>query len=216
MTTKGARAIILAGGEFRTPPPAVESALVIAADSGYDHARNHDIAVDLLVGDLDSVSSDGLAHARQAGVEIEEHPVDKDSTDLELAIRAARKRRATTIDIYAGEGGRIGHLLSIALLIAGAEASSVPIVWHTASGDVQAATSHRSVHLHGAAGQNVTVLPIGEAHGVTTSGLRWTLDDSSLTRGTSLGVSNELSSTTATVEVSEGAVLVILETPEGT
>ncbi len=44
-----------------------------------------------LVGDLDSVSAAGAAAAEAPGTAIERHPPDKDATDTELAIDAARR-----------------------------------------------------------------------------------------------------------------------------
>ena len=65
---------------------------VIAADSGLDAARALGLTVDLLVGDLDSVSPTGLAIAESAGTAVERHPPAKDATDAELAIDAALRQ----------------------------------------------------------------------------------------------------------------------------
>ena len=56
-------------------------------------ARVLGLTVDLLVGDLDSVSATGLAAAEAAGTAVERHPPAKDATDTELAIAAALARR---------------------------------------------------------------------------------------------------------------------------
>ncbi|MBT5085466.1 MAG: thiamine diphosphokinase, partial [Actinobacteria bacterium] len=82
-------ALVFLGG----PAPALTAPLpsaefVIAVDRGADHALALGYSVDLLVGDLDSVSAAG----RLAAIEIEQHPVDKDETDLELALAAAERR----------------------------------------------------------------------------------------------------------------------------
>ncbi len=87
-------ALVFAGGE-RPPPSAVDGLLaadvVIAADSGLGHALALGCAVDLVVGDLDSVDPDDARRARRpAGAVVEQHPADKDATDLELALDAAR------------------------------------------------------------------------------------------------------------------------------
>ena len=84
--------IVLSGGEpiaidrdFDLP----EDAYVIAADSGLHHAATLGLAVDLVIGDMDSVNSDVLDDAIRNGSSIQRHPADKDHTDLELAFGAA-------------------------------------------------------------------------------------------------------------------------------
>jgi len=211
MTPSPIRAIVIAGGEMRTTAHVEPSDYVIAADSGYDHAVEFDITVDLLVGDLDSISHSGLAHALKAGVEIDEYPTDKDDTDLELALRAAIASGAVAVAIYGGEGGRLGHLLSIALSTAHQGLEAVDVAWHTDTGIVRAATPQRSVTLSADDGETITLLPVGDAHDVTTSGLRWPLTGATLNQGTTRGVSNLATKDQIHIEVGEGAVLVIQE-----
>src|SRR4051794_10898103 len=114
------RVIVVAGGD--PVPPSVRSrlpdaALVIAADSGADHAASLGLSVDLVVGDLDSVSPAGLAAARDGGARVDEHPAEKDATDLELALDAAVSAGATEIVVVGGHGGRLDHLLANCMLL---------------------------------------------------------------------------------------------------
>ncbi|GMQ92972.1 MAG: thiamine diphosphokinase [Acidimicrobiia bacterium] len=216
MTTSRTRAVILAGGDMNTETRVSGTDLVIAADSGYQHAMDHSIPVDMLVGDLDSISETALAHATGDGVTIVKHPEDKDETDLELALRTAVGHGATTIDIHGGEGGRLGHLLGVALSIAHPDWVYLDIIWHTSAGIVRIASPERSVRIVAPIGQLMTLLPIGDATGVTTTGLRWPLDDATLVRGTSRGVSNESVAEQIVIEVAGGTVLVIQEGPQAT
>ena len=83
--------IFCGGGPARLPVEVPDDALVIAADVGLAEANRLGVAVDLLVGDLDSVdpwtSRRSRAPAARCG-----HPEDKDATDLELAITARSSR----------------------------------------------------------------------------------------------------------------------------
>ena len=205
------RTAILAGGEMHAAPHISEGDYVIAADSGYDHAVAHSIHVDLLIGDLDSISDEGLRHAHTHGVEIEEHDPDKDETDLDLAVKAAVRHGATVIDIYGAEAGRLDHLLGVALLLSSSTWAPLDITWQTRSGALKAATPQRSVVFSTSHGTSITLLPIGDASGVTTTGLRWQLDNATLQRGTSLGISNTATGESVTVHVQDGALLVFME-----
>ena len=211
MATSPTRAVIIVGGELDTTPVVGPGDLVVAADSGYDHAVALDMPVDILVGDLDSISAAGRDHARANSVEIEQHPIDKDATDLELAMRVAASRGVRIMDVHGGEGGRLGHLLGVVLLLTKREWDPVDIAWHTGTAIIHAATPKHPVALSVAIGEAITILPVGDVSDVTTTGLRWSLDNASLERGTTLGISNESVSDHVTVEVAEGAVLVARE-----
>jgi thiamine pyrophosphokinase len=211
MATSPTRVVVIAGGEIHTTPTIESDDLVIAADSGYDHALSLGIQVDLLIGDLDSISPTGLDHARAHRVETLEFPKDKENTDLELALRAALDRGATTVAIHGGEGGTIAHLLGVALSIIHRDWEEIDVVWHTGTGIIRPATRNRSIEASVEIGDTITIIPVGDVRGVTTSGLRWPLENASMEHGTTLGISNEATATTVTVTVDEGALLVIQE-----
>ena len=66
------------------------SSTLIAVDSGLDHARSMQLKPDLLIGDLDSISTSGLEWAYKQEIEVREFPSDKDKSDFELALDYAR------------------------------------------------------------------------------------------------------------------------------
>jgi thiamine pyrophosphokinase len=187
-------------------------ALVIAADSGYDHARALGLAVDLLVGDLDSISAEGLATARAGGVAIDEHPAAKDATDTELAIEAAR-RAGVELIVAVGGGtaeARLDHELATLLALADPRHAAVRVEVWWGRAHVRVLHGPGRVEVEGAAGTLLSLLPVhGPAAGATTSGLRYPLDGESLPAGTSRGISNELTGARASVRLERGTLLVI-------
>lgn len=112
-------ALVLAAGDLPVPPLWARLlngvSVVVAADAGLAHARVLGVTPDLLVGDLDSVSSADLAAF--PALPRETYPVDKDYLDLELALDAALKRDAVELRIVGAFGGRFDHSLA-ALLVA--------------------------------------------------------------------------------------------------
>ncbi|MBO7214853.1 MAG: thiamine pyrophosphokinase, partial [Clostridia bacterium] len=83
--------------------------LLICADKGYLYARNLGVKPNYILGDFDSLGfvPDGA----------ETYPVDKNYSDLELAINKAISLGATEIDGYFCVGGRLDHeLFNISLL----------------------------------------------------------------------------------------------------
>jgi thiamine pyrophosphokinase len=204
-------AIVVTGGD---PPPKTviarlpDAACVIAADSGLEHARNLGLAVDLVVGDLDSVDPDVLAAAEQDGAAVERHPPEKDATDVELALDAAVARGARNITVVGGYGGRVDHFLANALGLAADRYAGAAVDAWIGRAYVNVVRDH--VELRGAPGSLVTLLPVGgPTRGITTTGLRYPLDDEELTPGTSRGVSNELLDDRATVTLRSGVLITI-------
>ncbi len=207
----GPAAIVFAGGEMHAIPSPPPDPFVIAADSGYDHALAHGIDVDLLVGDLDSISPDGLDHAKRTGVSIARHPADKDATDLELAFFAAIERDCSSIDLYGGEGGQLDHLLGIATLLTSRLVRETSVRWHSGTGITRALVGNSAVSFDGAPEDRVSIITLANTTGITTSGLSWSLTGGTLNRGTSRGLSNTMTGNSASVSIESGAVLVVLE-----
>jgi thiamine pyrophosphokinase len=205
------RAIVFAGGAIRTTPSPDTEAIVIAADSGYDHALALGHRVDLLVGDLDSISEHGLAHAEAAGVEIDRHPTSKDATDLELALSAAKGRGASAIDIYGGEEGRIDHLLAVAVGLTQPRWIDIAVTWHTEAATVRPLVDGGHLHPDTVVGAVVSLVVVSDCAGVTTQGLKWELSGEDLRRGTSRGLSNEVVQLPVSVSLDRGAALVVTE-----
>ncbi len=114
-------AVVVVGGDppnDAVPEHLPAHHLTIAADSGYDHARRLGLDVDVLVGDLDSISAAGLADAEARGIAVECHRPDKDQTDTELAIACAVARGVARIVGVSGGGDRPDHAWSTLLAFA--------------------------------------------------------------------------------------------------
>src|SRR4051812_24037733 len=79
----------LLGAQVVVETGAAADVVVVAVDSGVDHALALSLAVDHVVGDLDSVSPGGLIAAEAAGALVHRHEADKDATDLDLGLELA-------------------------------------------------------------------------------------------------------------------------------
>ena len=106
------RALIVANGSIpssgfckklaRTARP------IIAADGGADSCIKAGVVPDYVIGDLDSISA--KAKSRFKGKIL--HDRGQDSTDLEKALRLAKKLGCKAIDIIGATGKRLDHTLS--------------------------------------------------------------------------------------------------------
>ena len=205
-------AIVVTGGDpvdAHLAEALPRNAFVVAADSGLEHSAALGLEVDVVIGDMDSVSPSLLEEAAAAGTVIDRHPQDKDATDLELALRYVADAGYTKVIVLGGKGGdRLDHFLGNALALASDDFEQLDVEWHPGHPVVEVV--RESSPVHGGPGDIVSLLPLGgTADGVTTSGLRWPLDGDALQPGTTRGISNQLVDETATVTVERGVLLVI-------
>lgn len=191
---------------------------VIAADSGLEHAVRLSLAVDLVVGDLDSVAPAALEAAAARGVRVERHPEAKDATDLELALDAALATGpGRLVVVSGGDPARLDHLLALALLLGGDRFAAVAVEAWVGPAHLTIARPGRAAQLAGARGDLVTLLPLhGAARGVTTSGLLYPLHDEDLPPGTTRGVSNEMLAARASVALRAGVLVAVQPGERGT
>jgi thiamine pyrophosphokinase len=207
----GRTALVFAGGD---PPPAESlrdldpSALVIAADSGLDHALALGFRADVVVGDLDSVTPAALARARDAGADVEPHPAEKDETDLERALRRAVALGVQRVTVVGGGGGRHDHLLANALVLGHDDYAGLEL--DALVGTARLTVIRTRAELRGTPGSFLSLLPLGgPARGIRTEGLRYPLRDEALVPGTTRGVSNELDAPVAVVSLVDGVLLAV-------
>ncbi len=203
--------IIFGAGE--TPPHSIldglpRAELVVAANGGYDVATRLGVSVDVIVGDLDSIAT------VPESITVEEHPEDKDATDLELALEHAVKLQPRRIVVVGGTGGRHDHELALATLLTASKWSAVEeIDWISARGRAHVIRGHRIIQ--GQRGSLLSLIPMhGPASGVVTTGLAWNLNGDYLDPGTTRGVSNRFDSNQAGISVDGGVVLVVLPLEE--
>jgi thiamine pyrophosphokinase len=183
-------------------------ALVVAADSGVELAQRCGLEIDVVVGDLDSVSDEALESARSAGARIVRHPVAKDATDLELALGEARQGGAERIVVVGGAEGRFDHVLGNALVLGSEQWVEIEIDAHFGRARVHVVRDER--RFEGEAGELVTLLAAhGPAEGVHTQGLLYPLAGETLVPGSTRGLSNQLVDSSAVVTVRAGTVLVV-------
>ena len=206
--------MIVSGGPPPVPAavgPLPADALVIAADSGLEHAALLGLRVDVLVGDLDSAEPRDVRAAEAAGVHVERHPADKDATDLELALELALARGATRVTVVSGGGGeRLDHHLAELLLLGSQRFAGLRLDARIGSARVVPVHAPEGVALAGAPGAILTLLALGgAATGIVTTGLRWPLRAETLHAGSTRGVSNEIVAGPVRVELAAGRLLAV-------
>ncbi len=186
---------------------------VVAADGGARAVTEAGGICNVIVGDGDSLGEAGFAeaHAANPDVEVRRFPTAKDATDAEIAMRAALEAEPDRVIVVGAFGGaRLDHELANVMLLANPRWRDRDVVLADGSRDVRLVTD--STEIHGRAGDIVTLLAVdGPALHLQSQGLAYELGGRSLEVGTSLGVSNELTGSTAMLEVGSGLLLLVHE-----
>ncbi len=187
----------------------------VAADGGQRHLRSLGLEPDLVIGDLDSLAPEEVERLKKQGVRVEQHPVHKDETDLELAVEAVRKAGYTTLLIVGALGGRLDMTLANIFLLGLPELSGMDVRLEDGQEEVFLISSKNdpgraSGTVNGQPGDRVSLLPLGgPARGIRTSGLFYPLLGETLYPEHTRGISNRMLEAQALITLEEGQLVCI-------
>jgi thiamine pyrophosphokinase len=207
------RAVIFANGTFDDADLARAELgagdLILAVDGGTRHAWEAGVDPQLVIGDLDSLTTEEQQRLRSSSAEISSFSARKDQTDLELALVRAVSEGAESILIFGALGGRIDQTVANVLIAVQPEFGDVDI--RIVKGAQTAFLIRDHAVLDGEPGDVVSLIPLGgDATGVTTEGLEWSLDDETLHFGSTRGISNVQKREQAQVRVRQGQLLCVV------
>ncbi len=182
--------------------------LVIAADGGLRHTQAIGITPTLILGDFDS-----LGYTPDESLVF---PVEKDDTDAMLAAREGLRRGCDEFYFYGSlDGKRLDHTVANFQTLQFLEDQGATGYLIGADYLVTVVKNGTLRFPAGATGI-VSLFCLGaDARGVTLEGLKYPLEDGTLTAGFPLGVSNHFIGTDATVSVRDGSLLVLWDRKNG-
>jgi len=206
------RTIIFANGELPNQEKARallhDNDFIIAADGGTHHAFALGRMPDVVIGDLDSVTKEEIAKIKQNNVDIILFPRDKNETDLELAIQHALTLSLEQIIIVGALGARLDQTLGNISLLNSTQSSTADL--RLDDGVEEVFFCHSKSNIQGRSGDIISLIPWqDEVTGVLTTGLKWPLQSETLYPQKTRGISNEMLSDTAIIQIKSGLLLII-------
>lgn len=184
---------------------------VVVADGGLKFLLKNGMLPDFFVGDLDSVELEGALKDILKDIPKEIVPVEKDDTDMALAVAKAYEKGYRNILLYGGCGGaRISHTFANIQMMSfyAKKGCSLQML-----GDgVRLEILHNaSKTLSAAMKGSISVICLSDiAEGVTIQGLKYEYTGA-LTSDRTLGVSNSFVGKDAMVSVENGTLLLVYE-----
>ena len=182
-----------------------KSDLIIACDGAMKNCAESSVAVDFLIGDMDSISDETLQYAESKNTEIIKI-LDQQNNDLSKAISFAQNLSPQSIDIIGVDGGRSDHQFANYFSLFECQ---VDTTLHLDDCKVIPVNKSnpmiRSIELE----KEFSVFSIGQSFGVNLSGGKWELNDAELSPS-SVGVHNVAVADNLIINCSDGNLLVFV------
>ena len=201
--------IIFCAGDFvRLIEPVTADDLILAADGGLIHTNALGLTPHGILGDFDS-----LGYVPENA---KVFPIEKDDTDAMLAVRHGLKHGCRRFLLYGSlDGPRLDHTVANFQTLQfladhGATGFLVGTDWiATVVKDGTLSFSKESTGV-------ISVFCMGsDATGIDLKGLKYPLEQGTLTAGFPLGVSNRFTGCAASVSVESGSLLVLWSSQSG-
>ena len=201
------RAFVFTGGEiypkYITERPGEED-IGIAADSGYNSAKDMGVRVDELIGDFDSLKGgypDDVPEILQV-------PEKKDLTDTQLAVEKALEMGAYEIVIVGSTSGRFDHALSTLAILEDLHERHRRGIIVNGQNRVSFVKNTNHIVLRSAY-KYFSLIATDTAKGVSIEGAIYPLKNQTLERRRQFAVSNQIEGNAALVTVKKGGLFII-------
>ena len=196
--------VIVAGGvcDLTAFRDILSDSYLIGADRGALNLADNGYDIDLAAGDFDSVTEAELERIHGSAGEVVKLNPDKDETDLEYAIRRALKITGGTIHILGATGTRLDQTFSAIYLLKLIHDNGREAMLYDKNNRIRLIDGR--VILEKSRYRYVSLIPYGDsAVNVSLSGFKYSGEDITLERRSSLGISNEIVDEKAVIECGE-------------
>ncbi|MFH0883119.1 MAG: thiamine diphosphokinase [bacterium] len=182
--------------------------LRLAVDGAYDRLRAQALLPDLLTGDFDSITRQGLRHAEANNVEIILND-DQDTTDSQKAISLMIERGIDNADMIGFRGTRIDHeLATLSAVAAVTDKIHIRLIDEVAEGWILKGPATRKIQ--NAQGRTCSLMPLSTCKSVSLQGFQWPLEQVTLSPGERFACSNVVNDRSAEVKLLQGILLLYL------
>ena len=195
--------IIGAGENYGLDFTPTSNDFVIAADAGLRYLEQYGITADLVIGDFDSLNHIPI-HPNTTVLSPE-----KDDTDMYAAVREGIKAGYSVFHIYCGTGGRTDHTIANLQTLAYLSQNGMQGFLFGKDIVITAITNQKMAYDKISSGYISVFSYTEKSEGVNLRGLKYELNNATLTSTFPLGVSNEFIGKESSVSVAAGTLLIV-------
>ena len=183
-------------------PHQINDDFIVCSDGGYDKLKAIGVEPDILLGDMDSISI-------KPNRDIIYYPPEKDATDGELALDYALSKNPGTIHFYGVFGGRPDHVEGNYCLMYKAFLQGVNVVGM--SEDYTMYMVNKPITLENVKNKTLSVVPfLDKVHIHNEKGLKYPMDELTISRNSSRGISNVCLEDEITINIVDGIALIFV------
>ena len=206
----GKNYLIVANGlwpeEFLWKSLVQEATHIIACDGAAHQCLEHDISIDTVIGDMDSISQEARVSLQQS-TPLFIHQDGQENNDLVKAIEWSVNQGAGRIEIIGIEGGDLAHQFAAIFALC-----EVPFNTrlNTAKSTIQLLEKSGYKNCSIEKGTSFSLFRIGTVEGVNITGAKWNLTNNKLQPGTQ-GLHNQVEDDCLDIRYSSGQLLLFLD-----
>src|SRR5688572_4342439 len=191
-------------GRFISSNKPRQQVTIIACDGASDFLYRHKVTPDYIIGDLDTIQPKTLAYYKIKKVVIKKI-ADQDSNDLEKALKLAISKKFRNISIIGFSGKRFDHSLNnLSILKRYYKKADIRVYDNM----FEMFIINKSAEFACRKGDIVSLIPLPEAKGVKTTGLKYPLNNETLIFGKREGALNEATHESVKINIVKGDLLV--------
>lgn len=186
-----------------------EAEYLIAVDGGVDLCRALERVPDVVIGDFDSATLEGIEWAKASRAEIVRLPADKDFSDLDAALKYTADLGLPRVNVTAAFSGRLDHSLACIGSLFRYAFLCPRISEPGFQGWILAPTGLSSLSLS-MVGQTVSIVTAIEKATISLDGFRYPLSRGVIDPLSSFAISNIIERFDSKITVHSGVILVML------
>ncbi|CQR47740.1 Thiamine pyrophosphokinase [Paraliobacillus sp. PM-2] len=182
----------------------------IGADHGCITLLDHHLLINLAVGDFDSINEQLFNKVKENAEETIRYPIEKNETDLELAIAYALKLFPDQVFLFGVTGGRMDHTLAnVQQLLPIIQQNIKAVIVDKQNAILLFEPGTYSIDLDPDY-TNISFIPFSKTvEGLTLEGFYYPLDNHTLSWGSTRCLSNKLLSKKGTFSFDRGILIMI-------
>lgn len=196
-------ALFLNGMAPRKLPNLKQFNKVYCTDGAYNYLKKNDVKVDVVSGDFDSIKPDEISSDTEVII-----TSDQNYTDFEKALNIIKERNFNEVHIYGSSGMEHDHFLGNLSTGLKFKDELTLIFFDDYSYFFFA---DKKTNLNNYQGRIISLYPFPLAKNITTSGLKYPLQNEDLNLAQRIGIRNEAISNEVSIEFTEGNLLIFIK-----